>query len=108
MSRGRYIHHESITPQLYEQRVGEREFVRELLQWIPDYVQNFGPYRPETIREWTVGQFAIDTLNLSLAEINELGMVERAEVVIPNASVWSKLRHASNLADLVKLVPWDE
>lgn len=88
---GRFIHHESITPTKYADRVGDTTFVAEFVQWIPDYVSNFGPFSDETAQHWTVCEFLRDQMGMSLPEINTLGASEEAEVSLPGDSPWRAL-----------------
>lgn len=79
---GKFIHHTSITPLEYEGIVGKDEFVTEFLKWIPDYVNNFGPFTDEAAKRWTVVQFLLNTLGMTLADINNLGKANNAEIII--------------------------
>jgi hypothetical protein len=88
----RFINHESITPDHYAERVGDGEFVDEFLRWIPDYVHNFGPFDADSHKHWTVVAFLMETVGMSLQEINELGESSEPEVRIPLDSPWQSLR----------------
>lgn len=78
----RFIHHTSITPAEYEEKVGEKEFVEEFLQWIPDYVNNFGNFTEEASNRWTVTQFLMEKLNMSIDDINRIACENKAKVSI--------------------------
>ncbi len=80
---GEFIHHESITPAEYNERVGDDRFVEEWVQWIPDYVQNFGPFTRESADCWNVVLFLEQQLGLSLEKINKMGLEEISAVSIP-------------------------
>lgn len=54
---GGFLHHESITPSQYSERVGDEQFVREWVQWVPDYVHNFGPFEEPGASAWNVLTF---------------------------------------------------
>lgn len=79
----RFIHHESITPTEYNARVGDDRFVEEWVQWIPDYVQNFGPFTRESADCWNVVLFLEQRLGMTLDEINQLGVEATTEISIP-------------------------
>lgn len=96
----RFVHHESITPRQYEERVGNDEFVDEFLKWIPDYVQSFGPFTEASGEHWTIVQFLQKNLGMTLSEINDLGASEEAEAALPMDSPWRKLGNARKVADL--------
>lgn len=97
---GRFIHHESITPVEYAGRVGEDTFVAEFVQWIPDYVSNFGPFTEETAQHWTVCNFLRDEMGFTLEMINGLGTSESAEVTLPAASPWRELGRRDGVSGL--------
>lgn len=80
---GHFLHHESITPVEYHDRVGDDTFVREWVQWVPDYVQNFGPFVGEAARAWNVVVFLQNEMRLSLQEINDLGQSEAPSCRVP-------------------------
>ena len=86
-----FIHHESITPVEYAERVGDQEFVTEFLKWIPEYVHNFGPFTDETARLWTVTQFLCDHLGMSIQDINQFGANENGDAMLAPESPWRKL-----------------
>jgi|GEM_PF-2857234 len=88
---GKYLHHESITPAAYSERVGGNEFAAEFLRWVPDYVQSFGDFTPERARHWTVISFLTSEVGMSLAEINALGRESQADSVIDDDSAWRAL-----------------
>lgn len=88
---GEFIHHESITPVVYAERVGGHEFVAEFVQWIPDYVHNFGEFTEESAQHWTVCAFLRTTMGLSLDQINHLGRENQPAVIIPQESRWTLL-----------------
>ena len=78
----RFIHHTSITPSEYEEKVGSKEFVEEFLKWIPDYVNNFGDFTEESADRWTVIQFLMQNLGMSIDDINKIARKSKAEVSI--------------------------
>ena len=87
----KFLDHESIDPLAYNERVGESRFIREWVQWVPDYVQSFGRFTPETAQHWNVMIFLQDELGMSLDEINELGETTPSTAVVPTNSLWSRL-----------------
>ncbi|WP_337001431.1 MULTISPECIES: hypothetical protein [unclassified Microbacterium] len=97
----RFLHHESITPTGYYERVGDREFVREFVQWIPDYVQNFGPFTERSAALWTVAQFLEREMGMSLEQINAFGREESAEVLLPHDSPWLLLGDHTHISALL-------
>ena len=101
----RFLHHESISPSGYYDRVGEREFVREFVQWVPDYVQNFGPFTERSAALWTVTGFLEHEMTMSLAEINRFGHEEAAEVVLPDDSPWLLLGTHTHISELLHVDP---
>lgn len=98
----RFIHHESITPENYESRVGSEEFAEEFLKWIPDYTHSFGPFTEERGRHWTVFNFLRDTVGLSVEQINEAGVQSIAEAAIPENSPWRQLGEVDSIFDLYR------
>src|SRR5699024_4616357 len=54
---GCYIHHQSIGFSDYGERIGKREAVSQFLDWIPDYLENFGEFTSDTAKDWAVVQF---------------------------------------------------
>lgn len=88
---GHFIHHESITPAKYAERVGDYEFVRELLLWIPDYYHSFGLFTEEAAECWTVCDFLMSEMNMTLDDINALGASESPAASIPETSPWRGL-----------------
>jgi len=97
---GRFIHHESITPLEYADRVGDHTFVAEFVQWIPDYVSNFGPFTEGAAQQWTVCRFLGDHMGMTLDDINKLGATEAAEVSLPSDSPWKELGRHSGVSSL--------
>lgn len=87
----KFLDHESIDPISYNERVGDSMFVKEWVQWVPDYVQNFGPFTEEAAEQWNVILFLRDEVGMSLDEINELGRTSEAEAIVPSSSPWSKI-----------------
>lgn len=87
----KFLDHESIDPLSYNERVGDAAFVREWVQWIPDYVQSFGPFTAEVAQDWNVVRFLQDELAMSLEQINEFGANSEAIAVVPRDSLWSAL-----------------
>ncbi|MBH0023924.1 hypothetical protein [Salinibacterium sp. SWN248] len=87
----KFLDHESIDPLSYNERVGDAAFVREWVQWIPDYVQSFGPFTAEVAQDWNVVRFLQDELAMSLDQINEFGANSEAIAVVPRDSLWSAL-----------------
>ncbi|MFP8945184.1 hypothetical protein ACLIYM_27610 [Streptomyces fenghuangensis] len=73
---GRFLHHHPAPLGEYADRVGRRESVRRLLQWIPWYVAYFGGFSEETARHWVIVDFLRTRLGMSLEEVNELGRRE--------------------------------
>lgn len=96
----KFINHESVSPTGYLGRVGDHEFVRELVQWIPDYVQNFGPFTARTASYWTVTDFLENEMGMSLEEINEFGATESAEVILESDSPWAELGSIERISEL--------
>ncbi|WP_167381556.1 hypothetical protein [Microbacterium oxydans] len=96
-----FLHHESISPSGYYERVGDREFVREFIQWIPDYVQNFGPFTARSAALWTVANFLETEMGMSLSEINRFGRDEEAEVLLPQDSPWLLLGTQTRISPLL-------
>ncbi|GAA1129027.1 hypothetical protein [Arthrobacter flavus] len=78
----RFLHHESITPQEYNERVGDDQFVEEWVQWVPDYVQNFGPFTEESAACWNVVIFLREKMGMTLEQINELGLTSETAIQI--------------------------
>lgn len=70
---GRYIHHQSIGFSDYGERIGKREAVSQFLDWIPDYLENFGEFTSDTAKDWAVVQFVQQEFGLTLEQINRLG-----------------------------------
>jgi hypothetical protein len=101
----RFLHHESITPTGYYERVGDREFVREFVQWVPDYVQNFGPFTERSAALWTVTGFLESEMGMSLDEINAFGREESAEVLLPGDSPWLLLGAHTHISELLESDP---
>lgn len=93
---GKFVHHESITPVAYAERVGGHEFAAEFVQWIPDYVHNFGDFTDETAQHWTVCDFLQRTMGRSLGQINQLGRDNRPAVTISSESRWTLLSATSD------------
>lgn len=87
----RFVDHESIDPASYNRRVGDSTFVEEWVQWVPDYVQSFGPFTELAGRQWNVVNFLRDVVGMSLEEINELGRTSKAKALVPATSPWSEL-----------------
>jgi len=70
---GCYIHHQSIGFSDYGERIGKREAVSQFLDWIPDYLENFGEFTSDTAKDWAVVQFIQQEFRLTLEQINRLG-----------------------------------
>ncbi|WP_448389279.1 hypothetical protein [Microbacterium aurum] len=98
----KFINHESISPRGYFNRVGDREFVRELVQWIPDYVHNFGPFTARSASFWTVADFLENEIGMSLEQINNFGETEQPEVVLDGDSEWRLLGSMTRISELLK------
>jgi hypothetical protein len=96
----RFVHHESITPQEYSSRVGDEVFVREFVQWVPDYVQSFGEFTERAAARWTVVAFLRGEMGMSLDEVNELGASSPAEALLPAGSPWRALGALRSLDEL--------
>lgn len=103
MPGGRYLHHASIMPDEYADRVGDEEFIREFVQWIPDYVQNFGEFDEERSSMWTVTRFLMEQMNYTLDEVNELGRTEVPEVELARGSAWRALGQHRKISSALAL-----
>ncbi|MEO3790831.1 hypothetical protein ABGB14_11485 [Nonomuraea sp. B10E15] len=69
----RFLHHSAITLAEYAQQRDTSTVVKQLLDWIPNYVHYFGDYTEESARHWTICEFLRNELGLSLDEINQIG-----------------------------------
>lgn len=67
-----FIHHNSVTLGEYAKQEDRDEIVRNLLDWIPRYIQHFGDFTTETANWWMIVQFLQNEMQLSLMEINLL------------------------------------
>lgn len=99
---GGFLDHETITPALYARRVGDEEFVREFVQSVPDYVQNFGPFSPRSAELWTVARFLRDEMGLTAAELNEAGFAWEASGLLPPTSDWRHLGSITRISEAVE------
>ncbi|NKY99209.1 hypothetical protein [Nocardiopsis alborubida] len=68
----RYIHHQSVGFAEYGERIGKHKAVSQFLEWVPDYLETFGEFTPETAKDWAVVQFLQREFNLTLEQINNL------------------------------------
>jgi hypothetical protein len=71
---GQFIHHESLPLSGYiTQHSGDSQVVREVMSWIPDYVQTFGPFAPDAVQYWTPCRFLTEKHGMNLDQINMMG-----------------------------------
>ncbi|BAU32364.1 hypothetical protein [Microcella alkaliphila] len=90
-------------PDEYADRVGDEEFIREFVQSIPDYVQNFGEFDEERSSMWTVTRFLMEQMNYTLDEVNELGRTEVPEVELARGSAWRALGQHRKISSALAL-----
>ncbi len=69
---GEFIHHNSITLDDHAEKVSEEQAVLRLLEWIPAYVQHFGPFVPETAQYWVIVKLLECEFHYTLDDINQL------------------------------------
>jgi len=69
----RFLHHSATTLAEYAQQRDTRTVVRQLLNWIPNYVNQFGDFTEEGAKHWTICQFLRNEMGISLDDINRIG-----------------------------------
>lgn len=67
-----FVHHNSIALNEYEEETGRATTVKNLLDWIPNYVNHFGPFTENAARHWMIVGFLQQELDLSLEQINRI------------------------------------
>lgn len=69
----RYLHHRSIGFGDYARPRDPRDVAAEFASWLPDYVEQFGPFTEAAARHWTICRYLRAEFGLGLDEINAMG-----------------------------------
>jgi hypothetical protein len=67
-----FIHHNSVALDEYADQRSQAEVITDLLDWIPHYIQTFGPFTEVAARYWMIVTFLQEDMELSLPQINAL------------------------------------
>jgi hypothetical protein len=67
-----FIHHNTVALDEYADQRGKDEVITDLLDWIPKYVKDFGPFTEESAQYWMIANFLQEEMQLSLQQMNEL------------------------------------
>lgn len=67
-----FIHHTTMHLDTFAEKKDKNIVVKEMLEWIPRYLQHFGPFTEETAEYWMMPGFLQETLGMSLQDINML------------------------------------
>ena len=81
----RFIHHETISMEEYSKKVGKEQMVDQMLEWLPKYINRFGPFTDKISDYWTICRFLKNELGLSLAQINNIGSKQAQEIPPPQS-----------------------
>lgn len=76
----RYVHHQSIGFDDYARSVGRESAVAQFISWVPDYVEEFGPFSTSAAQDWAVVEFLQKEVGMTLDEVNAIGRTEEAAV----------------------------
>ncbi len=67
-----FIHHNSVALNEYADQRSHTEIINDLLDWIPYYVETFGPFVEKSAQYWMIVTFLQEEMSLSLDDINKL------------------------------------
>jgi hypothetical protein len=67
-----FIHHNSISIEDYTEEVTKEVSVQRLLEWIPAYIEHFGPFTENAAKYWMIIQLLQNEFDYNLDEINQL------------------------------------
>jgi len=69
---GQFVHHKSGNFETYSASQDVEGVVRSMVLWLPRYVQHFGPLARQQAELWTISNFMIHQLGMSLDDVNAL------------------------------------
>lgn len=75
----RFIHHESMSLQSYSDIKGRDVVAEQMLSWIPDYIEHYGPFSDKVADFWTPCIFLKNEFGMNVEEINDMGMQKLSE-----------------------------
>lgn len=67
-----FIHHTTMHLDTFAHDKDKQAVMTEMLAWIPQYIQHFGPFTEKTLHYWVMPSFLQEHHGLSLSEINAL------------------------------------
>ena len=69
----RFLHHQSLSFESYtSKKTYRKDNIKEMLAWIPLYVDNFGCFNLETGKYWKIVHYLNTSLNMSYDKIEKL------------------------------------
>jgi hypothetical protein len=69
---GSFIHHNSISLEDHAEQISNQQAVKNLLEWIPSYVNHFGDFTAQTAKYWVMIKLLECEFGYTLEDINQL------------------------------------
>ena len=60
--------------------LGRENAVAQLISWVADYVEEFGPFSTSAAQDWAVVEFLQEEVGMTLDEVDAIGRTEEAAV----------------------------